>query len=246
MSCQRCRSVRRRQGLLPTVGDGEAVSCPPRRSDATPSHPCYNEPLRGPCWLLAPPDRRCRLLPPRALDLCSGDLCMPRKISIGAESFRRVRVNQFELVDKTRMIEQLCDDETMVLLLPRPRLPQTSQGCPTNSAVSARVQGILHGSPSVASDSQGSDRGAGRIVAAKSQILTATAVFCTRTGQEASVIRGCQSSSSVRYHAKRPRQPTSCMERLTKLILWCHRRPDWTWSVRTHQTLRLEGYVSGP
>ncbi|MFM7203438.1 MAG: AAA family ATPase [Myxococcota bacterium] len=46
---------------------------------------------------------------------------MVRQISIGNESFRDIRVEQVELVDKTRMLEQLCEDSAKVLLFPRPR-----------------------------------------------------------------------------------------------------------------------------
>ncbi|MFM7201877.1 MAG: AAA family ATPase, partial [Myxococcota bacterium] len=46
---------------------------------------------------------------------------MVRQISIGNESFRDIRVEQVELVDKTRMLEQLCADTAPVLLFPRPR-----------------------------------------------------------------------------------------------------------------------------
>ncbi|MFM7203698.1 MAG: AAA family ATPase, partial [Myxococcota bacterium] len=46
---------------------------------------------------------------------------MVRQISIGTESFRKLRLNDSELVDKTRMLEQLCADTASVLLFPRPR-----------------------------------------------------------------------------------------------------------------------------
>ena len=46
---------------------------------------------------------------------------MPRAISIGNESFRDLRLENSELVDKTRMVEQVCHDPARVLLFPRPR-----------------------------------------------------------------------------------------------------------------------------
>ena len=46
---------------------------------------------------------------------------MPSRINIGGESFRELITGGAEMVDKTRLIEQLCEDQFKVLLLPRPR-----------------------------------------------------------------------------------------------------------------------------
>lgn len=46
---------------------------------------------------------------------------MVRQISIGTESFRKLRLDDSELVDKTRLVEQVCHDSASVLLFPRPR-----------------------------------------------------------------------------------------------------------------------------
>ena len=46
---------------------------------------------------------------------------MPRAISIGNESFRSLVTQRAEMVDKTRMVEQVCNELATVLLFPRPR-----------------------------------------------------------------------------------------------------------------------------
>ena len=46
---------------------------------------------------------------------------MVREISIGNDSFRKLRVLGSELVDKTRIVEQVCMDGSKILLFPRPR-----------------------------------------------------------------------------------------------------------------------------
>ena len=46
---------------------------------------------------------------------------MVRGISIGNDSFRKLRVLGSELVDKTRMVEQICQSHDEILLFPRPR-----------------------------------------------------------------------------------------------------------------------------
>ena len=46
---------------------------------------------------------------------------MVRQISIGNDSFRKLRVLGSELVDKTRMVEQVCQSHDEIILFPRPR-----------------------------------------------------------------------------------------------------------------------------